>query len=372
MRLIETVKQTITFAAGVLGFAKSGSALRNHFDHASSLLLHKVTIMATFNPYSSPPNNSEKTPVNLRPNMYARSTPKPDLDPATIAFINGPKAAMVQAAVVVRDLQYWERTFAKLAVRHTSEFYALTKEFIDSGVWREHYKTKAAALEHVPKISSDCYYKGILKLLSSGSTERVPQNNNEAELECLKAIEEARSKWQTEQSKPEQDTQTSAPEAAKEASQAAPETTPEPTPEPAKEASRPPIDVSGCVIPQRLLENDLRERHGEVTGAAHWASKLKTLFEGIQNNHDPLFVNLKASGNIQTFMNGAASMHRAISECLPEVVCPQCSAKTKTCHLCHGSGWISEVRWNRDWVKAADSVKQTEVRRRAAIKAEYA
>lgn len=300
-----------------------------------------------------------------------KSTPRSDIAALAAAdFVKG-KPGIVESTRITHSLAYYEQAFARMVAKHTTEWYMLAKEFQESGAWKEHYKTWAETCEHVLNVSSSVYYKKVSQISDNGKVAKVPLFDKDVELECLKAIGEARSKWQAEQSKPEQDTQTAAPEAAKEASQSAPETTPESTPEPAKEASKPPIDVSGCVIPQRLLENDLRERHGEVTGAAHWASKLKTLFEGIQNDHDPLFVNLKASGNIQTFMNGAASMHRAISECLPEVVCPQCSARTKTCHLCHGSGWISEVRWNRDWVKAADSVKQTEVRRRAAIKAEY-
>jgi len=130
-------------------------------------------------------------------------------------------------------------------------------------------------------------------------------------------------------------------------------------PKPAK----PPTDISGCVIPQHLLL--VLERRDEVNEMCQAASKLKCLFERLQSEPDPLFAHVKHSGSVQTFMTGAATMRYQLSECLPDVVCPQCSGKSETCHYCSGTGWICEVRWNRDWVKSNDRLKQSEVSKRA-------
>lgn len=127
---------------------------------------------------------------------------------------------------------------------------------------------------------------------------------------------------------------------------------------------KPPMDLSGCVIPQRLLL--ILERSDEVKESCQWASKLKCLFERLQTEPDPLFAHVKQAGSIQTFMTGAATMRYQLSECSPDVVCPECSGKSDSCGYCDGTGWICEVRWNRDWVKSNDRLRQGEVAKRAA------
>ncbi len=136
------------------------------------------------------------------------------------------------------------------------------------------------------------------------------------------------------------------------------------------EETKPPLDVSGCVIPQKILA--LRERREEVTQLAFYASKLGSLFEKLQSDSDPLFSHIKESGNVQTFMNSAKTIRYMLAECAPEVVCPQCEGAAGKCHYCAGNGWISEVRWNRDWVKSNDRLKQAEVQERSATLKKYA
>lgn len=130
---------------------------------------------------------------------------------------------------------------------------------------------------------------------------------------------------------------------------------------PKVEAYEPPRDASGCVIPQALL--DLRERRQEVTEAEHHASKLGALLEKVQNDgSDLLWRHLKETGSLQTWLHAVQTVRFNLAECLPDVVCPQCNGKG--CQYCCGSGWISEVRWNRDYVKSHDSQKLAIVAKR--------
>ena len=121
------------------------------------------------------------------------------------------------------------------------------------------------------------------------------------------------------------------------------------------------------------------ERKGEVTEAMYWASKLHSLFDEQQTSHDPLYRNLQTTGNVQTFMSSAASMHSHLRDCLPEIVCPVCQGSGKGkhrhngtgkdvewCYYCSGSGMISRVCWNRDWEKSNDKLKKAEVVKRAS------
>lgn len=230
------------------------------------------------------------------------------------------------------------------------------REMIETKAYLKKYKTIAAFAEHEYGRSKNWVYEQLKALIPENECEKglaiienervlkndsVPDKEHNEELDSLTneeeekpAVHSADEKTQ-EQSKPRNN----------------------------GKSERPPIDLSGCVVPQRLLP--IRDRINELIEAEHWASKLKRLFERLQNEADPLYAHLKASGNIQTFMNGAATMYHTISKCMPDVVCPQCGAKSDNCHYCFGSGWISEVTWNREWVKSNDRLKQAEVDKRS-------
>lgn len=212
--------------------------------------------------------------------------------------------------------------------------------------YKEKWATWEAACQSVYKMSRQAIHKRMLKIaedVSSTSVDEAADISDTKEEAALTQVEEAR------QEEPEQPAVHSADEKPKSNGH----------PKPAK----PPTDISGCVIPQHLLL--VLERRDEVNEMCQAASKLKCLFERLQSEPDPLFAHVKHSGSVQTFMIGAATMRYQLSECLPDVVCPQCSGKSETCHYCSGTGWICEVRWNRDWVKSNDRLKQSEVSKRA-------
>lgn len=262
-----------------------------------------------------------------------------------------PKIAIMQPAIPVKDWRYYEKTI--IAMEDGAG--KLYKEYKDGETWRAQYKTWEDAC--VPLDKSRRQVDRIILKQVDGHADFLAKTTNRTE--CPNTTPQQKKETLQSIAKLPNPPQEEEPEKPriKTADEELAETTP-------------PMDASGCLVPQHLLA--IRERHEEVTQAAYWASKLKALWESIQNESDPLFAHAKNSGTVGTFMNGAASMHATLRECLPEVVCPQCQAKSKTCHTCCGSGWISEVRWNREWVKSSDRLKQTEVQRRAAIKAKYA
>lgn len=253
------------------------------------------------------------------------------------AYTSTPPAIVEQA----KDWRYYEQMIAT-SEEMTGKLY---KEYKDSGVWKQKYKTWTEACEPLGKSRSQVNRIIAQEVLESGA--ECANVSDKKEQKALSEVEAAREEKPQEEEKP----------AVHSADESKPENNGK------AKSSKPPIDLSGCVIPQKLIA--VRERREEVKVASHWASKLKCLFESIQNESDPLFSHLKASGNIQTFMNGAATMYHTISKCSPDVVCPQCGGKSLNCQYCFGSGWIAETTWNREWVKSNDRLKQAEVDRRA-------
>lgn len=138
-----------------------------------------------------------------------------------------------------------------------------------------------------------------------------------------------------------------------------------PDPEPEPLSTKPPMDASGAIIPQHLLA--MRERRDEITALETAASKLRALFERLQTDPDMIYGHILASGNIQHFERSASSIRHSLAECLPDIVCPRCEGSNngKPCEYCCGSGWIAEVRWNREWVKSNGSMEKAYVAKRA-------
>lgn len=303
----------------------------------------------SFNPYSSPQAKDPTLPVKLAAKMYTSSTPQAPLSQAELEA-RTKVIPIVQTAVI--PISDYDRIKAKIdrGVKLKIEGEDLVasglREMIETKAYLKKYKSIAAFAEHEYGQTYDWVYDRIKRHLPTDEVDKAPPVKSQV----------GGNATHKQESEPLKEEEPEKPH-IKTADEELAETTP-------------PIDASGCLVPQHLLA--IRERHEEVTQPAYWASKLKALWESIQNESDPLFAHAKNSGTVGTFMNGAASMHATLRECLPEVVCPQCQAKSKTCHTCCGSGWISEVKWNREWVKSGDRLKQTEVQRRAAIKAKYA
>ncbi len=220
------------------------------------------------------------------------------------------------------------------------------KEMIETEAYTKKYKTIAAFAEHEYGKSKAWIYKMISECIPD-----EPEDNSEGH----GSDQSTNTPNQPASATVTQPTATSN---GTPPTQAAAEPAPaEPTPKPA-------MDISGCVIPKRLLL--MLERRDEVKEACKWASSLKSLFEKIQNEPDPLYFHVKNAGSVQTFMTGAATMRHQLAECSPDVVCPECGGKSESCHYCNGSGWICQVRWNREWVKSNDRLKGAEVAKRAA------
>ncbi len=216
--------------------------------------------------------------------------------------------------------------------------------------YKEKWATWEDACQAVYKMSRQAIHKRILKMservLSTTVDKKVDIKAEEAALE---AVEEAR---EAEEEEP------AAVHSADEKKQAEPKANGHAV------KPKPPMDLSGCIIPQKLLP--FVDRRGEVKELASMASTLKKLFERLQSDPDPLFAHIKRGGSVQTFMTGMATIRYQLAECSPDVVCPECEGKSDTCHYCDGTGWICEVRWNRDWVKSNDRLKGAEVAKRAA------
>lgn len=226
------------------------------------------------------------------------------------------------------------------------------REMISSKAYLKHYKSIAAYAEHEFGKSKGWVYERIrirlpitdVNKAPCAPADQVPNSTSNREEVALKKVEAARVQSQ------------------------GPDSEEGPPPKPKVEPVK---DKTGVVVPARCLQ--LTERRQEVTEMEYHASKLAALFEKLQTNNDVLYSQLRASGNIQTYMNHASTMRYTISHCIPDVVCPACKGDGKArtivkerdwCHECAGSGMISEVKWNREWVKSGDRLKLAEVERR--------
>lgn len=284
--------------------------------------------------------------------------------PTSSASLNAQEAkpAIVQAAK--RNCTWYKNEIKRLAILVTqdSETYAKTvKEFKDGETWKQEYKTWGHACREVLDISPQRAHQLASKLtevypdsMSTDLSTPLDNTSHKVKSVSLKVVEPP-SPAEPKEEEPEKPAVHSADEKKQ--------------PEPKAHTNgqvklKLPTDVTGCVIPQQNL--GAVERADEVKAAMVCASTLKTLFEKVQNEADPLFSHVKHSGNTQTFMTGAASMYFALRDCLPEVVCPQCGGKSADCHYCFGAGWICKVKWDREWVKSNDRIKQVEVCKRAA------
>lgn len=269
-----------------------------------------------------------------------QSTPEMKLQAAK-AFSQPPPAIVQQ----VKDLTYFRQRLKELSqkLEHDARTYRETvKEFKESGIWQPVHKTWAQACRAELHISPQRAHKLLAELTELYALENQPPLDQVAAIEdkYLSQVEHNRDH-----------------PAEKPQVQAA-------TPEQMK--PEPPRDDSGAVIPQTLLP--LRERRQEVTALEHHASKLAAHWEKLQEGHDLLFAHAKASGSIQHFRQAARDMQTTLRECLTDVVCPQCNGAngTKLCGYCCGSGWISKVRWDREWVSSHDHYRLAIVESRAA------
>lgn len=232
-------------------------------------------------------------------------------------------------------------------------------EFKESGTWKERFGTWEEVCEDYLGMSKRTVDRHIAKSKTlqskvSNLGQVVPSENNLSKGSTTKTEQ---SPTLSQDAKPTPKPQPQGPD-----SEEAPP--PKPKVEPVK-------DKTGVVVPARCLP--LTERRQEVTEMEYHASKLAALFEKLQTNNDVLYSQLRASGNIQTYMNHASTMRYTISHCIPDVVCPACKGDGKArtvvkerdwCYECAGSGMISEVKWNREWVKSGDRLKLAEVERR--------
>lgn len=237
--------------------------------------------------------------------------------------------AFIQPAAL-RNCAYYEQRLDAIEQQSTRAKGEVLKEWKESGTWKEKYKTWAEACEFAASMTKSWANR----LIADVSARPVPLSA----LDTEKAKEVA-----PNESRPEDNHQ--------------PESKPSKQ-ETVKELPKPPTDLSGAVIPQDLLS--LVERKSEVSQMEFYASKLHAFFQSVQKDSDPLWRKLRMMATIQTFTSSAQTMQWAIRECCPEVVCPGCGAGSKqnACLTCDGTGMISEVRWNRDWVKSTDKAKQ--------------
>ena len=290
--------------------------------------------------------------------LLSRSTPEAKLAAEAALSFSKPPPAIVQTSVESRVKQLKERF--SVALTSVSVNRKVIYEIVID--LKEHFqeygfKSPRAAIEIVCNRSKSWANEFCAQIESEAEIDKVttslvgsPDSDHRKEEVSLKRVEKSREEKEEEE----------APRVH----------SADEKPERNGTPNRPPIDKSGHVIPQAIL--GVIERRGEVTAMAHCASKLKCLMESLQGSKDALFAHVIGSGQVQTFMNAANAMHHAISECLPEVVCPQCEGKSRECGYCYGSGWISEVRWNREWVKSNDRIKGVEVAARARNKEKYA
>ena len=322
--------------------------------HASRLLLFTTIMAEPFRPYTSTVNGSAIPAPKINPGIYGRSTPVAPLSPGDIQARIKPPAIIQPAVAPIGD---YERIKAKIdqGVKMQTQGEDLVadglKEMVATKAYLKKYNSIAAFAEHEYGQTRDWVYGQIRNRLPQETTDKA--GSGERHTVTNKAL------TQDNDSEPEKTHIKTLDEVRADNAQVD------------KESSKPPMDDSGCVIPQCLLANDLRDRIKEVTEAAYWASKLKCLFEKLQTDNDPLFARAKDTGSVQTFMTGAARMHHALADCSPDIVCPECGGIKKTCHYCCATGWISQSRWHQDWEKSGDRLKQAEVHRRATTKAKY-
>lgn len=261
------------------------------------------------------------------------------------------KPAIVSQHQVTYEAEVSRLRFEMESIDKTSSEFALhLMQFKEGGRWRKKFSSWEEASEKELGMTKQWSNKLISRFKHQG--DPAPTNPTQPE----KARENPNESQETPETEfPVQKSQNQNKNRASE-----PPATPESGHEPL--SAKPPTDASGCVIPQKLLAT--RERRQEITDLEHKASVLHALFVKLQATHDPLFNHLLATGQVQTFASGAGSMRYALAECSPDVVCPQCVGAAAKCHICHGTGWISQVRWNRDWIKSHDTTKAAVVRER--------
>lgn len=225
-------------------------------------------------------------------------------------------------------LEYFKAEFAALGKRHSDEWKALEKRFRDSGTWKGKYASWQDAEADMSTIFENSYYQRPKVEATTLHEEKLPVEN--VRVSCLDK----------------------------------PSVASEPKSEPIK-VGEPrgvlgPKDVTGFPIPKNLQESFKRRQ--EVTGMEYHASRVAAFLEACQSAKDALYTHLYHTGFTQHLANHAKTVRHAIAECTPDVVCPNCDGDTGSAHInaftgcpeCHDCGWISQEKWNRDWVKSND------------------
>lgn len=283
----------------------------------------------------------------------SQSTPEVKVQAAR-AFANPPPAIVQPAEMTPAQFKTEAQICARLCGEYTERLQKIYDSFLSR--WKEFGKTRDLAAEEVFGTSWHAIKERVRRLSNTVADEVSSVSCvSEPEQEKAKTLKKVSELPDPKEDPPEKPAVHAAtPEQMKRAK--APE--PEPT-------TKPPMDVTGAIIPQHLLA--LRERRQEVTTLEHHAATLRAFLERLQADKDVLWANLKTSGSVQHFMATLATLRYQIAECTPDVVCPQCqgNGKAHDCVLCYGSGWIAKVRWDREYAKSNDKTKLAVVQERA-------
>lgn len=257
------------------------------------------------------------------------------------------KALQVQICQA-ETLEYFKAEFASLGKRHCDEWKALEKRFRESGTWKGKYASWQDAEADMSAIFENSYYQR--------PAVKIGIDMAKGESETVKSYHEEKS--------PVGDVRVSCPD----------------KPPVASETKQPPAsgsamtglrDATGFPIPKSL--QDAFKRRQEVTGMEYYASRVAAFLESCQTSKDSLYTHLYHTGFTQHLANHAKTVRHAIAECTPDVVCPHCNGAAPDeeptmvieCSECHGCGWISQERWDRNWVKSNDKDRQSVVAQRS-------
>lgn len=248
-----------------------------------------------------------------------------------------------------KDWQFYETEILK----SRDNLGKILKEYKESGTWKEHYKSWAAAC--VPFSVSKRWANELIQIEQGGGPPTLADKSTKKEQKALSQVEKSREySPETEEKEDEE----------KPAVHSADEVKPKGAQAKAKVVEVT-LDTSGHPIPKDLLPT--WERRQDVQDLMTLASRLKSGIESIYKDSDPLFRGgvLNSQAHIATLN----AIHYQLSQCKPGVVCPECNGDLKDdhgreCRTCRLTGFISESDWHQKYEKSNTSFIRAKVEAR--------
>lgn len=290
----------------------------------------------------------------INPDMYSRSTPTGIAAEAAAKFANPPPAIVQPAAMTIDQIKIEARSVIKRLDTDLPRLIELMEEVLKR--WREIAGTRDLACQEIFGCGRSAlrhriqYWKDkCLCAEASHLTAEEDKQNSLAQIaalpdptaeEPLPGVVDDNTPYENGETKedyedkPKPRTRTASTKADTEAA-----------------TDKPPVDTTGHPIPQSILK--FYQRRHEVQELMTSVSDLRTKIRDLSgqnakaNGHsDPLYAGM----GWQHPMENLNALYYQLTECKPDVVCPNCQGTLKDdmdrpCSECRRTGFISSRNW---------------------------